>query len=434
MAGHLLGPLKWGVGRPAPRHAIQVRGLPAAHVVQVLLEILEGFCALRDDVHVIEDSLKRAFATAAVVTDDKDHQRVVGLAHVFDGRHHASEVVVHLGQLPRGDFHHPRHHFLLPITHRIPARHILWPRRQLRIRGDNAHLFLTGKSLLAQLVPPLIKFALVFGDPLGLRMLGGMNSARCHVAKKGFLRGHRLLHLDPTDRLIGQIKVQVVIGLADVGLDWRRAIKECGPPVVRDTADEAIELLEAQARGPAIERARLGGLPVRHVMILPKPSGVVAVELQHLTDRGHVLVDQAVVTIVARGHLHHDAGVSRVVVASSDECRARRAAHRSGVEAIVAQSIVSQFLNVGRSHGPPKGARGTEPHVVQHDQQHVRGPRRRGDGTRERRLGFFRSQTHHALERFRCNRQHRPIDRSGLRRCLLSAGLRRCKQQESSDS
>ena len=84
-------------------------------------------------------------------------------------------------------------------------------------------------------------------------------------------------------------------GIAHVGIDRRGVAEQVRLPLAGVTADEAIEVLEAHAGRPLIERAGLARLPVRRVVVLAEPGRAVAVVQQDPADRRVVLADDAVV-------------------------------------------------------------------------------------------------------------------------------------------
>ena len=110
-------------------------------------------------------------------------------------------------------------------------------------------------------------------------------------------------------------------------------------PLIHVAAHEPVEVVEAQAARPAIERPDLAGLPVGRVVVLAEPRRGVAVLPQHLGDRADVLADDAGVAVVAGGGFGDHAVAGRVVVAAGEQRRARRRAERRRVEARVAQPV-----------------------------------------------------------------------------------------------
>ncbi len=80
-------------------------------------------------------------------------------------------------------------------------------------------------------------------------------------------------------------------------------------------ADEAVEVVEAQAVGPAIERADEAGFPVGDVVVLAEPGVRVAVLAEHLGERRRRRRDDARVAGEAGPRLADDAAADRVMIA-----------------------------------------------------------------------------------------------------------------------
>ena len=85
-------------------------------------------------------------------------------------------------------------------------------------------------------------------------MVRCMNRSRCEVGKERFVWGHRLLGLDPLDRLIGHVCGEVVV-LARFGSHPGDSIINKRVPLIGLTTDEAVEFVESLMGWPAIEGA-----------------------------------------------------------------------------------------------------------------------------------------------------------------------------------
>ena len=86
----------------------------------------------------------------------------------------------------------------------------------------------------------------------------------------------------------GHVRHEVVVRVLR-DLDQVRAVVERRRPLVRLAADEAVELVEAGARRPAVGRAGDADLPRRRLVVLAVEGGAVAVQPQHLGERRHVV-------------------------------------------------------------------------------------------------------------------------------------------------
>src|SRR5262249_7465584 len=110
-------------------------------------------------------------------------------------------------------------------------------------------------------------------------------------------------------------------------------------PLVGVAADEAIEVVEAHAGRPLVERPGRARLELRGVVVLAEPGRAVAIVLQDSADCGLVPGDDAVVAGESRGLLRDDAEARRMVVASGDDGRPRRRAQRGRVEVSVPEAV-----------------------------------------------------------------------------------------------
>ena len=84
-------------------------------------------------------------------------------------------------------------------------------------------------------------------------------------------------------------------GLPTIGIDRRGVAEQVRLPLAGVAADEAVEVFEAHAGRPLVERAGLAGLEGRRVVVLAEPRGAVAVLLQDRADGRRILRDDAVV-------------------------------------------------------------------------------------------------------------------------------------------
>ena len=268
-----------------------------------------------------------------------------------------ADVVVGLGKVAGVDLHHVGIELLLLGIERVPRRYPRAALGQLRVGRHDAQFLLPREGLLAHLVPALVELALVFRDPLLLRLMRGVRRARRVVEEERLVGRHGLLVADPLDGLVGDVVVEVVVRVAQVRLDGLGPVEDGGPPLAGLAADEPVEVLEAQAGRPEVERPGLAVLPVGHVVVLAEPGGVPALLLEDLGDRRGVLAHQAVVAGEARGQFHDDAGVHRVVIAPGEQRRARGRAERRGVELRVAQPVLGQPVQRRRVARPAEGAR-----------------------------------------------------------------------------
>ena len=373
-----------------------------------------------------------ALGAGAVVAEDVDDQRVVELTGLPDGVDEPADLGVGVLAEGRVDLHLAGEELLLVGRERAPVLDRLGLRRELRAGRHHAELDLAGESLLAQLVPALVELALVLGDPLLRHVMRRVRRARGEVHEERPIRGHRLLELHPGDRLVGHVGHEVIVRILR-HLHQIGAVVESRRPLVGLAADEAVELVEAGARRPAVGRPGDAGLPGRGLVALAVGGGAVAVEAQHLGERRHVVRALAGVARERGGRLGDAGHVVRVVIAAVQQRRARRRADRRVVEGVVAQPLLRQAIGGRHVHRPAESARDAEAHVVDQDEQHVgralgrlhlEARRRRGVADvelRDRRIARLRDRQHGAVHRRRCRRRRRW--RRGRRRRPESAAV-----------
>jgi len=192
------------------------------------------------------------------------------------------------------------------------------------------------------------------------------------VVQKPRLVGRQcVLHPHPGDRLIGEIDVEDVIRLAHIRFNRRHVFVQRRVPLVAVAAEEAVKVLKAETVRPQVERPCLARHPVRHIVHLAKPRGVVAVLLENGPDRTSTLWHQRIVAGIAGCELGNVAAGNRMVVAPGDQSSPRRRAQRRRVILVVAKASVRHMLEVWSLDWAAKGAACSEAHVVCQDQQHV---------------------------------------------------------------
>ena len=325
--------------------------------------------------HLVRRADEGTFRTRSVVAVDVDDERVVEPAHVFDGLDHAADLVVGVGDVRGEDVDLAGEHLLLVGRELIPLlQQVLRPRRELGVLRDDAELLLVLEDPLAELVPALVEQVHIADllDPLRRRVMRRMRAAR-HVVDEERLVGRQrvdLVHVP--DRLVGHRGDEIVVGIALERVDVRRVAGEVVRlPLVRVAAHEAVEVLEAHADRPLVERADRAGLERRRVVVLAEPGGAVAVVPQYLADRGFVLGDEAVVPRVAGRLFGDDAVADRVVVAAGDQRGARRRAQRGRVKVGVAEAVGGDAVERRRRNDAAEGAGDAVAGIVGHDQQNV---------------------------------------------------------------
>ena len=178
----------------------------------------------------------------------------------------------------------------------------------------------------------------------------------------------------------------------------RGVAEQVRPPLVGVATDETVEVVEAHAGRPLGERPSLTGFIGRGVMVLAKPRRRVAVVAQDAANRCIVHADDAVVTGEAGGLLGDHPEAHRVVVAPSDQRRARRRAQRGREHPVVAQTVRRDAIHGRRRDHAAEGAWNGKAGVVGQDEQDVGCAFRRYDAWRPPLLGLQRVILDHAAE------------------------------------
>src|SRR4030095_758610 len=128
-----------------------------------------------------------------------------------------------------------------------------------------------------------------------------------------FVRGWGVWRRHPGDRLVSHVDGKVVIRIMR-GLNSDGSIEDCGPPLIRLTADETVELIETRMSRPTIKRSRNRDLPRGRFVIFPESGGAVAIESQHLGQRCNALRTNAGIAGKPGGELHDRARIIDVMI------------------------------------------------------------------------------------------------------------------------
>ena len=171
--------------------------------------------------------------------------------------------------------------------------------------------------------------------------------------------------------VVGHAGDQVPSRLALKGIDLGGVAEQVRLPLVGVAADEAVEILEAHAGRPLVERPDRTGREGRRVVVLAEPGGGVAVIEENPSDGGLVLGDDAVVAGEAGGLLGDHAETGRVMIAAGDERGAGRRTERGGVDVVVAQTVFRDAVHGRRRNDPAEGAGDAEPGIIRDDEQDV---------------------------------------------------------------
>ena len=268
---------------------------PGVHAAVALGELELHLVGERDAVlhrQLVEGAGDGALHAGAVVAPDPDDERVVELAQLLDGVDDPTDVVVGVLGEARVDLHLAGVEGLELVRHVVPGREGFVARGELSVRGDHPERLLAGEGLLAKRVPALVELALVLGRP-GLRDVVRRVAAAGREVHEERLR--RILAADPVEPLDGLVRhgVRQVVGVGLVAVlrvdaDDLLVLGDDRVPLSGAAAEEAVEVLEAPARGPAVERPRRALLAVGGQVPLAEGGRAVAVVAQDAWQRRSV--------------------------------------------------------------------------------------------------------------------------------------------------
>ena len=375
MRRDLLRPLVRRVQRVRPADGVVVVRLGRAEVLDPgdhELGRLEPGRAVQDD-ELVEAAVRRAFRRGAVVADDVVDERVLEDPEVAERIDQPADVVVGVLEEPGVDLHLPCEHGLQVVRHVLPGGDLRGTIRELRVGRNHAQFLLARKRPLAERIPAVVELALVFVRPLRCHVVRGVRGAGREVDEERLVGHERLLLADPVDRLVGHVLGEVVALLRrllllhghGVAVDRRRVL-------VRLSADEAVEVVEARSGRPRVERSHRARLPDGDLVTLPELRGRVAVEPQRLRERRARLGADRVVAGSRGRDLRDAAHADRVVVPAREQRLPRRRAERRRMEAVELEAVRCEPLGSRRRARPAERARRREADVVEEDDEDVR--------------------------------------------------------------
>ena len=337
--GHELGVAERRVAGPGPAGVVHAVGLGAAERVEAA-DLLQRRQLLLDRVRnavlrqQFADRAVLAFGAGAVVAEDVDHDRVVADALALELVDHLAGLHVDVFDEAGIDLHQPALERTLRLGDAAPRRHRLGARREDRVGRDPAQLLLPREHALAVGVPAVVELALVLVGPFLVDLVRAVPRARRPVQEEGLVGRERLVAAQPVDAVLRQVFAEVVLRVVR-RLDGVGVLHQPRLPLRGLAGQEAVEVVEAVAGGPAVERAHRRGLVGRRVVPLADRRRAVAVVAQHLGDRGRALRDHAGVAVPVHRALGDGAVADALVVAPGEQRGARGRADRGGVEGVV---------------------------------------------------------------------------------------------------
>src|SRR5208282_6688055 len=121
---------------------------------------------------------------------------------------------------------------------------------------------------------------------------------------------------------------EVVSGLTDPRKHRRRIAKEVGRPLIGLASHEPVEILEAHADRPLVERPSRAVVIGGRVVLLAKPRGRITVVPQDRADGSVLRPDDGVIARITSGQLADYPKTHRVMIAPRDESCPRGRAER----------------------------------------------------------------------------------------------------------
>ena len=159
---------------------------------------------------------------------------------------------------------------------------------------------------------------------------------------------------------------------AGIDADDLLVLGEDRVPLPGAAAEEAVEVLEAPAGGPPVERSARSLLPVGRQVPLAEGGRVVAVVAQDPRQRRAIAGQRGGVARVAAGELADRAEADGMAVAAGEQGRPRRRADGRHVEAVVADAALGHPGVVRCLDRAAERARVAEAGVVDEHEQDVR--------------------------------------------------------------
>ena len=332
-----MGVLLVAAQRRVRRHRPAMRevgvGVGAADVVDAphLLRNRLGLEIVR--AHRVDEAQRPAFLAGAVVGEHQ-HQRVVENAGGLEERDQPRQMPVGMIEHRRECRLQPREHAPLVGAVLAPRLHAVVARRQPRVGRHQPHLLLPREASLALDVPSFAEDRIVLHDQLARRLMRRVAGAERDPGQPRLIGPCRDVLGDEADRLIDQILGEVIAALirsrrrdAGVVADQLRRI------LVGLGIHEAVVAIESAPERPAVERAGRARFGQRRDMPFAEHVVAIAVRPQHLGDRSGLLRDLAAIAGIAAVEIGEAADADGVVIASGQQRRARRRAHRRGVKA-----------------------------------------------------------------------------------------------------
>ena len=255
--------------------------------------------------------------------------------------------------------------------------HAVIARRQPRIRRYEAHLLLPREPALALDVPAVAENRVVLHDEIARRLMRRVACAEGDPCQPRLIGSRRDVVGDEADRLIDQIFGEVIAALIRARhRDARIVTHQLGRILIRLGVHETVVAIEAAAERPAVEWSRWPRLGQRRDVPFAEHVVAIAVRPQHLGNGAGLARDLAAIARIAAVEIGKAADADGMVIAPGEQGRARRRAHRRGMEGRIAQSARCDPVDRGRRNRRAIAAEIGEADVVEQNDQDIGRPLR----------------------------------------------------------
>ena len=260
----------------------------------------------------------------------------------------------------------------------FPCLHAVIARGQPGFRRHDPHRLLPRHPLLALDVPAMGEHRIIALDDVHRRLVRCVAGAERDPGQPRDIGPVGGVIGDEADRLIDQVGRQVIAVRVGAGrIDMRVVGNQFRRELIGLSVEEAIEAIKAAAERPAVEWP--GGAAFGQRRNVPFADHVVAIAVrpQHFRQRPRLARDLAAISRVAAVEIGETADADRMMVAPGEQRRARRRAHRGGVEARIAQAFGGELVDGRRLDGRAIAAEIGESDIVEQHDENVRRALRR---------------------------------------------------------
>ena len=163
------------------------------------------------------------------------------------------------------DFHQAALEGFFVLGNGIPRSHRFRARRELGVLRNPAFRLGAGESAFAILVPTVVELALVLVRPFLHDLVRAVRCAGCPIHEKRFVRRVGLLFAQPGDGVRCDV-IGEVIAFGEMRGDRGGVAGECGLILRGFPCEKSVEILEAVAGRPVVERPFAGDLLLGRVV------------------------------------------------------------------------------------------------------------------------------------------------------------------------